>query len=250
MPAVLETPASHAPAASALRVALVGASLPMRLSSDLGASRSAPPCEVVRVCDSLAEATRGLQDARIDILLIELAEVSDAAVPLIRAARKAAAAHMVVVLYHFGASTTLEQLRMHDCLLAREPAAPSDIIRMCASSMSRQATGAAPARSAAVPPLRFDAAALQAITEAATRVQCECPRHLADILRVVGSFERYSQQCIARHPQDALLHLELAHASGEARALLEQAMDTLARAEGLPLPGDHAGAAQAAAPVP
>ena len=236
-----------------LRVALVGPGLPLRLSSDLRGSSTMPACDVVRVCDSLADAARSLQQAAIDIVLIEVGEVDDSVLPHVDGIRRAAApGAMLVVLYHFGASTTLERLRMHDCLLAREPASPADIVRLCATSMRKAerppatelaamlpATVAEPGYTPA-PPARFDHAALRAIREAATTVQCECPRHLADILGMLGSFERYSQQCVARHPQDALLHRELAQAAGQARALLEQAMFKLARAEGLPVPGDGA----------
>lgn len=242
-------PASARP----LRVALVGASLPMRLSSDLRGSSTMPACDVVRVCDSLADAARSLQQAAIDIVLIEIGEVDDSVLPHVDAIRHAAAeGAMLVVLYHFGASTTLEQLRMRDCLLAREPASPADIVRLCATSMRKAGRPPAPelasmlpeaaaeAGYTPVPPSRFDQAALHAIRDAVTSVQCECPRHLADILGMLGSFERYSQQCVARHPQDALLHRELAHAAGQARTLLEQAMFKLARAEGLPVPGDDA----------
>lgn len=231
-----------------LRVALVGPGLPLRLSSDLRGSGTMPACDVVRVCDSLADAARSLQQAAIDIVLIEVGEVDDSVLPHVDGIRRAAApGAMLVVLYHFGASTTLERLRMHDCLLAREPASPADIVRLCATSMRKAerppATGLAAMLPATVaepgctPPVRFDHAALRAIRVAATAVQCECPRHLADILGMLGSFERYSQQCVARHPQDALLHRELAHAAGQARAMLEQAMFKLARAEGLPVPG-------------
>lgn len=217
-----------------LRLALVGTTLPMRMSSDLRGTASLPACDVVRVCDTLAEAATALREARADIVMIEIAELDDDALPLIRAASLAAAARAVVVLYHFGAGATLARLRALDCLLAREPAAPADVIRMCAGALRGASPVAAPPST--LPPPRFDAQALAAITAAATKVQCECPRHLADILRMLGSFEHYSQQCATRNPDDALLHQDLSHVAGQARAMLELAMDRLARAEGLPLP--------------
>ena len=67
---------------------------------------------------------------------------------------------------------------------------------------------------------------------------CECPRHLADILMTVGSFERYSEQCAANNAEDAQLHRDLGRAAGRARVILEAAMEQLALAEGLPLPGN------------
>lgn len=238
----LDAPGSATPPRP-LRLALVGTTLPMRMSSDLRGTATVPACDVVRVCDSLAEAPQALLGARADIVMLEIAELSDEALPLIRAARLAGAARTVVVLFHFGASATIAHLRAQDCLLAREPAAPADILRMCAGALGHTGPAAAPPSPATlpVPPCRFDAHALAAITAATSTVQCECPRHLAEILSMVGSFERYSQHCATRHPDDALLHQDLAHATGQARAMLEVAMDRLARAEGLPLPADTHG---------
>ena len=53
---------------------------------------------------------------------------------------------------------------------------------------------------------------------------------------MVGSFERYSAQCASRSADDAQLHSDLQRAAGQARAILEAAMEKLATAEGLPMP--------------
>ena len=74
------------------------------------------------------------------------------------------------------------------------------------------------------------------LAEASNSLLCECPRHLAEILLMIGSFERYSLQCGARNPADAALHQDLGQAAAQARTLLESALERLARAEGLPLP--------------
>ena len=49
----------------------------------------------------------------------------------------------------------------------------------------------------------------------------------------VGSFERYSAQCALRSPEDAELHARLQRSAGQARALLEDALERLALAEGI-----------------
>jgi len=88
-----------------------------------------------------------------------------------------------------------------------------------------------------VAPIRFDEEALSNIVVAAgNRVECECPRHLSEILMMVASFERYSEQCLHRSPEDAALHARLGLAAGRARVVLEDAMEHLALTEGLPLP--------------
>jgi hypothetical protein len=111
-----------------------------------------------------------------------------------------------------------------------------EISLLCDAALAAvpRAAAAQPALSAA--PRRLDDQALATLASAANRVGCECPRHLADVLLMVGSFERYSSQCASRNPADAALHQALHEAAGQARTLLESAMERLARAEGLPLP--------------
>ena len=53
---------------------------------------------------------------------------------------------------------------------------------------------------------------------------------------MLTSFERYSAQCVSRNAADAKLHQDLARSAGHARMLMEQALERLAYAEGLPLP--------------
>jgi MerR family transcriptional regulator, light-induced transcriptional regulator len=92
-----------------------------------------------------------------------------------------------------------------------------------------------PAPDAEPPAPRFDAAALSALSGTRNSIYCECPRHLAELVRAVQGFERYSAECANRNPADAVLHAGLRRSAGRARALLEEALVELALAEGLPL---------------
>jgi len=74
-------------------------------------------------------------------------------------------------------------------------------------------------------------------------VQCECPRHLAELLQAIQAFERYSGECGSRNAADAALHVRLQTRAGHARALLEDALLEVALAEGLPLPERLSGSA-------
>ena len=235
--------------ARSIRLALVGGPLARRLAAS-GADGLA--LQLLRSCASLDDAAEAMRGLAPDVLLIEAAELVDAALPSIAAVRQSAGAGAVVVLYRFCSSATIRQLRAQGCLVARTPADLPEIVMLCQAALSAQAPAAraananansavmaAPAEPAplpAPPPRQLDDQALAAIVGAVNSVSCECPRHLAEILLTVGSFERYSAQCAARDPADARLHQELNLAAGQARALLEAAMQRLARAEGLPLP--------------
>ncbi|MBV0882019.1 MerR family transcriptional regulator [Noviherbaspirillum sp. L7-7A] len=217
-----------------MRVALLGESIIRRLAAG---GRDSLGLVVRASCTQLAQAETVLQDADADLLLVELSELDDSAVPRIVAARRACSAVAVVVLYRFCASATIRHLRAQGCLVARVPPELGELLLLCRAALANARPPLRERRPVPAPPRprRFSDEALLALAGAANSVDCECPRHLADILMTVGSFERYSAQCASRNEPDAQLHQALQLAAGQAMAILEDAMERLARAEGLPL---------------
>ena len=219
-------------------VLLAGASLARRVTAapglpglDVRASYS----RLEQVADAAADG-QGASGAQ--VLVVELSELDDTALPLIAAARAASGVAATLVLYRFCASATIRALRAQGCLVARVPPDLGELALLCRAALAGQRLPAplAPAPAPAVTPPRFDEDALAAMTAASKRLSCECPRHLSDLLMMLFSFERYSANCASRTPEDALLHKQLELAAGQARLVLEGAMETLALAEGLPLP--------------
>lgn len=227
--------AGDAPLAGPLRIAVIGEGLARRIASaGRGGGELAVQCSYAR----LEQAASAPAAAGVELLLIELSEPEEGMLPMIASAREACGAAAVVVLYRYCASATIRALRAQNCLVARVPSELGELVQLCRSALSgeRMPPLEPPVRPD-VPEVRFDEAFLATITSADNRLACECPRHLADLLLMVGSFERYSAKCASRNEEDAALHKELQHAAGRARAILETAMESLARAEGLPLPG-------------
>ena len=227
---------ARAVAEAPVRVLLVGAVLSRRIAA---MGQGAFGLDVRGYCDLLEQAERLPTDAGADVLVIELSELDDTALAPIAAARLATGVSSTVVLYRFSPSATIRALRAQGCLVARIPADLAELALLCQSALD----GHRPPRQALVAPAvlspRFNEQDLARITAAGTRVTCECPRHLSELLLMVGSFERYSQQCAARNPEDAALHAQLALMSGRARMLLEDGMEQLALADNLPMPGNR-----------
>lgn len=219
-------------AAGPLRVAVIGEGLARRIAAG---GREGAGLEVQCSCSRLEHAASLPRDADVELLLVELSELDESALPMIASAREACAAAAVVVLYRFCASATIRALREQNCLVARVPAELGELVLLCRSALAGERLP--PLERTDVPEVRFNEEVLSSITATGNQLACECPRHLADLLLMVGSFERYSAQCASRNEDDAQLHQELRNAAGRARAILETAMERLARAEGLPLPG-------------
>jgi DNA-binding transcriptional MerR regulator len=223
-------PAPHEAMPRRIRIAVVGEALARRLA----AVATAPELDIVARCGQLHDAGAALAANVADVLLIEETEMNSEALPLIQAARRAMQVGAVVVMYRFCDSSTVRRLRENGYLVARVPADASEIAMLCASALAN--AGTPMPLPPAAPRRRLDEQALAALAAASTSINCECPRHLSDIVLMLGSFERYSLQCASRNASDAALHEELNRATGQARAIMERALERLALAEGLPLP--------------
>ncbi|WP_296943194.1 MerR family transcriptional regulator [uncultured Massilia sp.] len=225
--------------AGPIGVVVFGLALARRIAAG---ARSTLPLDVLASFSRFDQPCVLPRGADADVLLVELPELDEGAVPAIAAAREAVQAAAVVVLYRFCSSATIRALRARGWLAARVPTEMGELVPLCRQALAGQrlaprlpAAGAA-ATASAPPPRRFDDEALAAITAAGNSITCECPRHLAELLMMVGSFERYSAQCASRNEDDARLHHDLGLAAAQARVVLEGAMERLARADGLPLP--------------
>jgi hypothetical protein len=81
---------------------------------------------------------------------------------------------------------------------------------------------------ATIPPRKYDDATLARMAGISTNVLCECPRHVAEIIAQLVSFEQYSQECVNKNSADQQLHEHLTDVSGQARALFEHALELIA----------------------
>ncbi len=102
---------------------------------------------------------------------------------------------------------------------------------------SRQPTaGSAVLATEPVPPRRWDDAALADFAGLSTTIDCECLRHVAELLAQLSHFEAYGGECENRSPADAALHAYLRKVAAASRARFEAAPEHVAMHEGLMLP--------------
>jgi hypothetical protein len=84
-----------------------------------------------------------------------------------------------------------------------------------------------------IPPRRFQPSELARLAAASTTVDCECPKHLVDLVMSLSAFEAYSASCESRSPDDAALHAYLHATTAQVRARIEEALFRVAEADGL-----------------
>jgi hypothetical protein len=230
------------PLAGKVRVAVLGAFLPSLLEGEL---LDAFPIEIVA---SGADPRRVGADARNlapDVLVFEAINLNDR---LVRQLIKLAAdsrAGQTVVAYGFGRSKDEKALLDAGMRLVKTPVSDDELavaILAAAANVAGQAgsvpatpvekieaTGDSPSRR------RYDERQLARLARIETGVDCECPRHVAEILKTLTAFEIYSAECEDRNEEDAALHAYLHLQTAHARAIMESALDRLVEVENIEL---------------
>ncbi len=227
------------------RLVVIGAALATRLQQPALLRRLDRPLSLLGPFEDLAQAAAALQDAPADGLLIHaprlhadwLAEMTAAAPGLAGLPRAA--------LYRFAADPVCDTLANAGIALLREPQPDAVLAQwlngLSASAAAQPATGLAGAPGeGALPPRRWDDAALADFARRSTTTACECPRHVAELLMQLAHFEAYSAECAHRHAADAALHADLHHLAARSRSQFEAALAQVALHEGVLLPPPRA----------
>ncbi len=205
----------------------------------------------------LKTAWKARSDVRVQASLPSLADTDLAALPSVdavivdapvlrndlpaalRQMRTATRAPVVIVVYGFGTRQILSRLDNANVIALAAPADPAQIARICQLGLSIDPTPPAAfsqrlMHSAAV--RRYDDAFLQQLSQMPSKVQCECPNHLADLLNKLNAFEHYSLECESTNVKDAAMHAMMYSASGHCREFLEEVLRLLMAHEGIPEP--------------
>ena len=176
----------------------------------------------------------------VDILVLELPTLDARAVNEVRALLPLSRAHRAIVLYSFARRAAVDELSRAGISALTLPITVTELRQALGSLTPRprrpadeQLTQAPQSLPRDIPPSRFTRSQLATLAATSTSVECECPRHLADLVNSLGSFESYCQQCEDQNPADAELHARLRATTAQARWLMEDALHQVAEAENI-----------------
>jgi len=221
-----------------VNAAVVGLALAARLASKKFAQIfSAHPLQVTDIFSDLAAALEAPLAAQPQFLLVHVNSLHTLVQMDLHRLIDRCNTPQVIVLYGFGQERVVESMK-HSCMVVRrEPVSDYELADLIRSSLLIEAPRAMGQDGLAttIPPRKYDDATLARMAAISTNVLCECPRHVAEIITQLISFEHYSQECLNRNSEDALLHAYLHSVSGSARALFEHALQRVAEHEGLVL---------------
>ncbi len=80
---------------------------------------------------------------------------------------------------------------------------------------------------------KFTKKQLDKIASIPSAVECECPKHIAEIIHTLTVFEGYSQNCASQNEQDAYIHNEIYKFTAQARSLMERAIGLVVAEENI-----------------
>ncbi len=142
-----------------------------------------------------------------------------------------------IVVYHYGQLLAVEALKVLGVLTHREPMSDYELSDLISSVLLVDASKStdAPSLATLIPARKYSEATLTRVAGISSSILCECPRHVAELIGQLASFEKYSQDCLNSSVDDAHLHAYLRAVSGSARAMFERALEMVALHEGISL---------------
>jgi len=146
--------------------------------------------------------------------------------------RRAAQRNAMLVVYRFAPQRLLDQLTRVGIRTVKAPL-QRELLGIATLPEEGSAQGPAAPREHDYRTRQFSSAELSRLGAQASVVACECPRHLANLVRDLQAFEDYTLACEAATPADAALHREVYDVIARARALTEDALAIVATEERL-----------------
>ena len=225
----------------ALSIAVHGDFLPRQLLEHKGGTA---PLQI-RIADSSRERfAADLRQQPVDVVVLERPVLDAETLAEMQQHLSDSGSSQGVIVYSFGRTRDIEAAAEKSIVALRAPVG-IDELRDATARSARPDHGmvrdSRPAEetpttwefSGAVAARRFTPQQLANLGSAQNEVECECPRHLAQLVSDLSAFEIYSDRCASRDDEDAALHRYLHRMTAAARALVETALQKVAEAEGI-----------------
>ena len=163
---------------------------------------------------------------KIDFVIAEVPTVNQGTFQMIQKILKQSKASKLLCAYDFGKESDIATLTSQDTGTISLPLNHSDITNWCSDNFPNYMQSTSTDR------LLTDQD-ISNIVSAGSTINCECPRHLGDLINKLAAFEKYSAECEARNAKDAEIHDELESTAAKSRYLLEEVLIKLAKVEGI-----------------
>jgi MerR family transcriptional regulator, light-induced transcriptional regulator len=175
------------------QLAVIGKALGARLQRPALLRRLSRPVQLLGPFADAAQAAAALQSASVDALVVHEPRLHEGWLAAWQSVAPALAALPKVVLYRYAAESTCTALAGVGTALLREPQNDTVLGQWLQGVLESLPPERASRRDAApaipaLPPRRWDDAALADFAGLSSTIACECPRHVAELLMQLSHF--------------------------------------------------------------
>lgn len=219
-------------------LAVVGLSMANRIESKrFAAGLKRNQIKVTDVLVDLAAASQATFTDQPQVLLIKINTLQTQAHNTIQALIQQHKFAQTIVIYNFAPEAVVKAMKFSGLIVRREPISDSELAELLQSVLFVDQARAQEfgTTGAVIASRKYSDQTLSRVAGISTNVLCECPKHVAELISQLASFEEYSQECLNKNADDAHLHAYLRSVSGTARSLFENALEKIAQHEGIDL---------------
>ena len=129
-----------------------------------------------------------------------------------------------LVVYRFASRNQLRSLTAMGFRLLKGPLEPYALVNLLGKQARQDISSAS---------RRYTDNQLAKLGELSGFLQCECPKHLSELITSLNQFEDYSRDCLTQGGEDAAVHERLFDFTSRARAMMEDALADVVEIEGM-----------------
>ena len=178
-------------------------------------------------------ALAALKDS--DVMVLECASLSRASVTRIKSLHDDALAKRTIVIYQFGNTQWLEDLQAAGIAAMAFPPDAGKLAFAIARNIAESEISLGESdlgELMTAKPRQFGAVELAAAAALESTLDCECPKHIAQLITALIAFEEYSASCSVDNWHEAAVHSCIYAYAGQARHLMEKALRTVLEERG------------------
>ncbi len=181
-------------------------------------------CAITDVLDDFSEV------GEIDMLVADCPTLSTPQINAIDSAAATLAVSNTLVTYRFANDKWLAELQRRGASGLEFPVEPARLayeISKVTLEAEVEKGNANLGELVKAKPRMYTDGQLQAASQLKGALDCECPRHIATLIKALSEFETYSTECSVDNWHDAAIHASIFTYANQARYLMEKAMGAI-----------------------
>lgn len=170
-----------------------------------------------------------------DVMVVECASLGSASVAKLKQLQTAEVATRIIVAYQFGNAHWLDELERAGMVVMEFPPDPGKLAFEIARGIAEAEVVVGEGNLGdivAAKSRQFGASELAAAARLKSTLDCECPRHISELITALAAFEEYSASCSVDNWRDAAVHSCIYAYTGQARHLMEKALQSVLEERG------------------